>query len=82
MIALVRPFAPPAVPTLVVGGAPGPNVHARDASRRRRRPIVGGRLELLDCGHEISIELPQELAALLQVVVEEVTSRRSRPRPP
>jgi pimeloyl-ACP methyl ester carboxylesterase len=67
-------FAPPSVPTLVVGGATDwmfpPDV-LRDGVAGA---IHGARLELLDCCHEIPTELPVELAALIAGFVGEVAS--------
>lgn len=52
-------------PTLVVGGRRDP-MFSRDALRDGvAAPLHDARLELLDCGHEIPIELPRELAALI-----------------
>jgi pimeloyl-ACP methyl ester carboxylesterase len=51
--------------TLVVGGRRDP-MFSPDALRDGvAAPLPGTRLELLDCGHEIPIELPQELARLI-----------------
>jgi pimeloyl-ACP methyl ester carboxylesterase len=55
-----------AIPTLVVGGlhdAMFPPDLMRDAVAV---PVPGARLALLDAGHEIAMEVPQQLAALVE----------------
>jgi pimeloyl-ACP methyl ester carboxylesterase len=54
------------VPTLVVGGL-GDQIFGPEALRDGVvAPLPGARLELLDCGHEIPLERPRELAELIQ----------------
>jgi pimeloyl-ACP methyl ester carboxylesterase len=53
------------VPTLVVGGLHD-QIFAPEALRDGVvAPLRGARLELLDCGHEIPVERPRELARLI-----------------
>lgn len=53
-------------PTLVVAGAVDPILPTEAVRPAVVAPIAGARLALLDCGHEIPVEQPQMLAALLQ----------------
>ena len=53
-------------PSIVVGGSADP-MFAPDALRAGVvSPLRGARLALIDCGHEIPIEAPHELAALIE----------------
>ena len=53
-------------PTLVVGGSGDP-MFPPDALRAAVvAPLAGARLALVDCGHEVPIEAPRELAALIE----------------
>lgn len=53
-------------PTLVIGGSGDP-MFPPDALRAAVvAPLAGARLELVDCGHEVPIEAPRELAALIE----------------
>jgi non-heme chloroperoxidase len=53
-------------PSLVIGGGGDP-MFAPDALRAAvLPPLAGARLAVVDCGHEIPIEAPRELAALLE----------------
>ena len=53
-------------PSLVIGGSGDP-MFPPDALRATVvAPLVGARLALVDCGHEIPIEAPHELAALIE----------------
>jgi non-heme chloroperoxidase len=53
-------------PSLVVGGSGDP-MFPPDALRATVvAPLAGARLALIDCGHEIPIEAPHELAALIE----------------
>jgi pimeloyl-ACP methyl ester carboxylesterase len=55
-----------AMPTLVIGGSGDP-MFGPDALRAAVvAPLAGARLALIDCGHEIPIEAPRELAALIE----------------
>jgi pimeloyl-ACP methyl ester carboxylesterase len=54
-----------AIPTLVVGGSGDPMFGPELLETAVVAPLADARLELLDCGHEIPIEAPQELAALI-----------------
>jgi pimeloyl-ACP methyl ester carboxylesterase len=65
-------FAAAPVPTLVLGGLHDPMFSPDLLRDGVAGPIPGARLELLDCGHEIPIELPRELAALVEAFVAEV----------
>jgi non-heme chloroperoxidase len=54
------------IPTLVIGGSGDP-MFPPDALRAAVvPPLAGARLALIDCGHEIPIEAPRELAALIE----------------
>ncbi|MEA2478918.1 MAG: non-heme chloroperoxidase [Thermoleophilaceae bacterium] len=54
------------IPSLVVGGSGDP-MFGPDALRAAVvAPLAGARLALLDCGHEVPIEAPRELAALIE----------------
>ena len=67
-----------ATPTLVVGGlhdAMFPPDLLRDAVVA---PLPSARLELLDAGHEIPIELPSQLAALVEAFVAERAPEAAR----
>ena len=65
-------FQAVAVPTLVLGGLHDP-MFAPDVMREGvTAAIPGARLELLDCGHEIPIEQPLELATLIDAFVTQV----------
>jgi non-heme chloroperoxidase len=56
-------------PSLVIGGSGDP-MFPPDALRAAVvPPLAGARLELIDCGHEIPIEAPRELAALIEAFV-------------
>jgi non-heme chloroperoxidase len=54
------------IPSLVIGGSGDP-MFTPDMLRAAVVPLLAGaRLELIDCGHEIPIEAPGELAALIE----------------
>ena len=54
------------IPSLVIGGSGDP-MFPPDALRDAVvAPLAGARLELVDCGHEVPIEAPRELAALIE----------------
>ncbi|HEX6023225.1 MAG TPA: alpha/beta hydrolase [Solirubrobacter sp.] len=53
-------------PTLVVGGSGDPFFTPDVLRADVVAPIAGARLALLGCGHEIPIEAPHELAALIE----------------
>jgi pimeloyl-ACP methyl ester carboxylesterase len=58
-----------AAPTLVVGGLHD-QIFTPDVLREGMvAPIPGARLAILDCGHEIPLERPRELAALLEAFI-------------
>jgi pimeloyl-ACP methyl ester carboxylesterase len=65
-------FEAGSVPTLVLGGLHDPMFTPDFMRDGVAGPIRGARLDLLDCGHEIPIELPRELAALTEAFVAEV----------
>jgi pimeloyl-ACP methyl ester carboxylesterase len=53
-------------PSLVIGGSGDP-MFPPDALRAAVvAPLPGARLALIDCGHEVPIEAPRELAALIE----------------
>jgi pimeloyl-ACP methyl ester carboxylesterase len=58
-----------AAPTLVVGGSGDPMFGPELLRTAVVEPLADARLELLDCGHEIPIEAPRELAALIEEFV-------------
>ena len=53
-------------PTLVIGGRHDPLLPPAILREAVVTPIDGARLALLDCGHEIDVEQPQMLTALLE----------------
>jgi pimeloyl-ACP methyl ester carboxylesterase len=66
-------------PTVVVGGLHDA-MFAPDALRTGvAAPLPGARLALLDCGHEIPLERPGELAALLEAFLAGLGGGSSRP---
>ena len=65
-------FAAASVPTLVIGGRHDPMFTPDSMRHGVAEAIPGARLELLDCGHEIPIEQPRELATLIEEFVEHV----------
>ena len=66
-------------PNLVVGGA-GDWMFPPDALRNGVvAPLARARLEILDCGHEIPVESPTELAGLITGFIEECRSVESIP---
>jgi pimeloyl-ACP methyl ester carboxylesterase len=68
----VDKLATAGVPAVVVGGLHD-EIFTPDQLRDNVvRPLRNARLELLDCGHEIPIEMPQELAAMIAAFVAEV----------
>lgn len=71
-------FAAARVPTLVLGGLRDPMFSPDLLRDGLAGPIAGARLELLDCGHEIPIELPREFAALVQAFVAAVPRPNAR----
>jgi pimeloyl-ACP methyl ester carboxylesterase len=54
------------IPTLVVGGASDPIFSPEVLRHAVAAPIAGARLALLDSNHEIPIERPRELAAVIE----------------
>jgi pimeloyl-ACP methyl ester carboxylesterase len=53
-------------PSLVIGGSGDPMFTPDMLRTAVVPPLAGARLELVDCGHEIPIEAPGELAALIE----------------
>jgi non-heme chloroperoxidase len=53
-------------PSLVVGGSGDPMFPPDLLRAAVVAPLAGARLALIDCGHEIPIEAPRELAALIE----------------
>ena len=69
------------VPTLVVGGT-GDWIFTPDAlSGGVVAPLARARLELLDCGHEVPLEAPEQLARLVAQFIEQQRASQSRPAP-
>jgi len=71
-----------AVPTLVVGGLRDQIFGPEALQDGVVAPLPGARLELLDCGHEIPIEAPRELAKLIDGFVsdlDDAASQKARP---
>ena len=67
------------IPNLVVGGA-GDWMFPPDALRNGVvAPLARARLEIVDCGHEIPVEAPTELAGLITGFIEECRSVESIP---
>jgi pimeloyl-ACP methyl ester carboxylesterase len=66
-------------PTLVVGGRDDAIFSPEGLAKSVVAPVRGARLELLDCGHEIPIEQPRALAALIDVFAADLASPGSRP---
>ena len=68
-------------PTLVVGGA-GDWMFPPDALRDGVvAPLAHARLEVIDCGHEIPLEAPAELAELVSQFIHEMGSAAPRVHP-
>jgi pimeloyl-ACP methyl ester carboxylesterase len=62
----VEQLASITAPSLVIGGS-GDQMFPPDTLRTAVvPPLAGARLELIDCGHEIPLEAPRELAALIE----------------
>ena len=57
------------VRTLVVGGAHDPIFSPEVLRRGVAAPVPGARVTILDCSHEIPVERPRELAALIEAFV-------------
>jgi non-heme chloroperoxidase len=68
-----------AAPTLVVGGRNDAIFTPEALAEGVVAPVRGARLELLDCGHEIPIEQPRQLAALLDEFAADVPQTASVP---
>lgn len=64
-------FEAPSLPTLVLGGAHDPMFSPDFIRDGVAGPIAGARLELLDCGHEIPMELPEQFATFIHAFVAE-----------
>ncbi len=64
-----------AVPTLVVGGRDDQIFTPEVLAEAVAAPLPGARLEILDCGHEIPIEQPRQLARLIDDFATEVLHR-------
>jgi non-heme chloroperoxidase len=69
------------VPTVVVGGRDDAIFTPEALTEGVVAPVRGARLELLDCGHEIPIERPRELAALIEDFASDLASAASQPEP-
>jgi pimeloyl-ACP methyl ester carboxylesterase len=67
------------VPTLVVGGM-GDWLFTPDLMRDAvAAPLARAHLEIVDCGHEVPVEAPDELAALVSRFVSELQPEPSTP---
>jgi pimeloyl-ACP methyl ester carboxylesterase len=53
-------------PTIVVGGTHDPIFSPQALQDGVAAPLAGARVALLDCGHEIPLEQPRELAAIIE----------------
>ena len=69
------------VPTVVVGGRDDAIFTPEALTEGVVAPVRGARLELLDCGHEIPIERPREVAALIDEFASDLASAASQPEP-
>jgi non-heme chloroperoxidase len=68
------------VPTLVVGGRNDAIFPPEALAEGVVAPIRGARLELLDCGHEIPIEQPRQLATLIDGFAADLASPATHQR--
>jgi pimeloyl-ACP methyl ester carboxylesterase len=68
-------------PTVVVGGRDDAIFAPEALTEGVVAPVRGARLELLDCGHEIPIERPREVAALIEEFASDLASAASQPEP-
>jgi pimeloyl-ACP methyl ester carboxylesterase len=57
------------VPSLVIGGSGDPMFPPGALRAAVVAPLASARLELIDCGHEIPIDAPRELASLIEAFV-------------
>jgi pimeloyl-ACP methyl ester carboxylesterase len=64
-------------PTLVVGGGNDP-MFTRDVLEAVAAPL-GARLEFLESGHEVPLEQPARLAAMIDTFVAELTAPGRQP---
>lgn len=69
------------VPTLVIGGRNDAIFSPEALTEGVVAPVRGARLELIDCGHEIPVEQPRQLAAVIDGFVAELGSPASQPQP-
>jgi pimeloyl-ACP methyl ester carboxylesterase len=69
-------------PTLVIGCRHDAIFSPEAMAEGVVAPIRGARLEIVDCGHEIPIEQPRELATLIDGFAAEVGAAVSRPQAP
>jgi pimeloyl-ACP methyl ester carboxylesterase len=67
------------VPTVVVGGRDDAIFTPEALTEGVVAPVRRARLELLDCGHEIPIERPRELAALIDEFAADLASAAAPP---
>jgi pimeloyl-ACP methyl ester carboxylesterase len=67
------------VPTVVVGGRDDVIFTPEALTDGVVAPVRGARLELLDCGHEIPIERPREVPALIDEFASDLASAASEP---
>jgi pimeloyl-ACP methyl ester carboxylesterase len=74
--AMTTSFTPSSTaPTLVIGGSGDP-MFPPDALRTAVvAPLAAARLELIDCGHEVPLEAPVELAGLIEAFLAQLTPR-------
>ena len=64
-----------AMPTLVVGGNQDAMFPPDVLQEAVAAPVPGARLALLDAGHEIAVEVPQQLAALIEAFLAGLRAR-------
>ncbi|HEX2809320.1 MAG TPA: alpha/beta hydrolase [Kineosporiaceae bacterium] len=72
----VEEVAGSVVPTLVVGGAHDLIFTPQALADGVVEPLAHAQLQLLDCGHEVPVELPRQLAGLVDAFVAELGSAR------
>lgn len=70
-------FDPATVPTLVLAGSNDPMFTVEALRDGVAAAIEGARFDALDCGHEIPIEQPRELAAFVETFVAELAQSAS-----
>ena len=66
------------VPTLIIGGQNDPLFTPELLREGVATPIADAELQLLDCGHEIPVERPAELARMIQTFTANTAQSRSQ----